>query len=51
LKQILESFCTACAWHGDGEDITGCPICGEPITTLDLSSEQATEDEDEYANL
>ena len=48
MKQILESFCTACEWHGNGEGLTGCPICGEPITALDLSSENVVNDPEEY---
>ncbi len=39
MKDVTESFCTSCDWHGDGEGITGCPICGQPITTLDSAEE------------
>lgn len=48
MKQILESFCTACDWHGDGKGLTDCPICGQAITALDLSSEAPSEDPEEY---
>jgi len=48
LKQISESFCTACEWHGDGKGLTGCPICGQPVTTLDLDAETSSQDTEEY---
>lgn len=48
MKPILESFCTACEWHGDGKGLTGCPICGQPITALDLSPQTPSEDPEEY---
>lgn len=65
MKQVQESFCTSCQWHGDGEGITSCPLCGLPITALDVNAPEASEDleeypeelikeseeEDEYANL
>lgn len=31
-----ESFCTACEWKGDGTGLAACPICAQPITTLDV---------------
>ena len=47
MKQVLESFCTSCEWHGDGTGLAGCPVCGEPITTLDVSAENNLNDEAE----
>jgi hypothetical protein len=40
-----ESFCTACEWQGDGTGLTACPVCGQPITSLDVGAEPANDEE------
>lgn len=48
MKSASESFCTSCEWHGDGEGIANCPICGSPITGLDLNLQESSEELEEY---
>ena len=48
MKTHLESFCTSCEWHGEGAGLTNCPICGEPITSLDIGGTEVVADEEEY---
>ena len=42
-----ESFCTACEWQGDGTGLAECPICGAPITALDVD-EHTSKGNEEY---
>lgn len=35
MKKV-ESFCTGCEWKGDGAGLSVCPLCGAPITALDV---------------
>lgn len=40
-----ESFCTVCEWQGDGAGLACCPICGQPIASLDVGAEPAGNEE------
>lgn len=51
MGKISESFCTSCQWHGEGEGLTDCPICGAPITFLEADKEVETEKEEYPENL
>ncbi len=41
-----EAFCTVCEWRGDGTGLVACPICSQPITTLDVDEDVVSKNEE-----